>query len=164
MSTTNSNSEQWRVVPSHPEYEVSDRGRVRSATSGAPIPQHLKSQRGYPSVSVPRGKTPYVHAMVLEAFIGPRPSGAVTRHINDDPRDNRLENLTWGTHSENALDRVANGNDPYARRTHCKNGHPLTGSNVCPGLSFRRCRTCQRLAKQRSRTRLQSALIPAGAQ
>ncbi len=27
MSTTNSNSEQWRVVPSHPEYEVSDRGR-----------------------------------------------------------------------------------------------------------------------------------------
>jgi hypothetical protein len=31
------------------------------------------------------------------------------RHLNGDSRDNRSENLTWGTHSENAKDGVRHG-------------------------------------------------------
>src|SRR3989442_771331 len=46
-----------------------------------------------------------VHTLVLEAFVGPRPEGAVCRHLNGDARDNRPENLVWGTHKQNSDDR-----------------------------------------------------------
>jgi hypothetical protein len=50
-----------------------------------------------------------VHTLVLEAFVGPCPRGLECRHLNDDPSDNRLENLCWGTRLENAEDRWRNG-------------------------------------------------------
>jgi hypothetical protein len=43
--------------------------------------------------------------MVLEAFVGPCPPGMECRHLNGVPFDNRVENLTWGTASENLADR-----------------------------------------------------------
>ena len=48
-----------------------------------------------------------VHEVVLTAFIGPRPDGYVGKHKNDDPSDNRLCNLEWGSQSENAEERHA---------------------------------------------------------
>ena len=36
-----------------------------------------------------------VAELVLTAFIGPKPPGAVARHLNGDKTDNRLENLSW---------------------------------------------------------------------
>jgi hypothetical protein len=64
-------------------------------------------------VSLSRGargttKTRLVHHLVLEAFVGPRPDGQVGCHFDDDPRNNRVENLRWDTSSANALDRVRN--------------------------------------------------------
>jgi hypothetical protein len=50
-----------------------------------------------------------VAALVLETFVGPRPEGHVAMHLNDDPSDNRLENLKWGTRSENVRDSVSKG-------------------------------------------------------
>jgi hypothetical protein len=38
------------------------------------------------------------------------------RHLNGNPGDNRLENLSWGTHKENMIDR--NGHGKF---------HPLIG-------------------------------------
>jgi hypothetical protein len=43
----------------------------------------------------------YVHQLVLEAFVGVRPKGFVTLHINHVPGDNRLTNIRYGTVSEN---------------------------------------------------------------
>jgi hypothetical protein len=42
-----------------------------------------------------------VHALVLLAFVGPRPKGKETLHLNHTPADNRLVNLRYGTRSEN---------------------------------------------------------------
>jgi len=47
--------------------------------------------------------------MGLETSVGPCPEGHVTRHLNGDPTDNRLENLRWGTRSENQRDSVKHG-------------------------------------------------------
>ena len=51
-----------------------------------------------------------VHQLVLETFISPKPCPeAVTRHLDGDPLNNRLGNLTWGTQKQNAMDRIPHG-------------------------------------------------------
>lgn len=49
------------------------------------------------------------HALVAEAYHGPRPPGADIRHLNGDPGDDRPENLAYGTRAENAADTVSHG-------------------------------------------------------
>lgn len=50
------------------------------------------------------------HRLTLEAFHGPAPSDrAIARHLDGDPGNNRLANLAWGTHSENAYDAIQHG-------------------------------------------------------
>jgi|SRR5215469_1284009 len=50
-----------------------------------------------------------IHQLVLEAFVGPCPEGLIACHANDDPLDNRLENLRWDTYSANTADAIRNG-------------------------------------------------------
>ena len=50
-----------------------------------------------------------VQVFVLEAFVGLRPEGMWALHRNDNPLDNRLDNLYWGTHEENIRDAKMNG-------------------------------------------------------
>jgi hypothetical protein len=50
-----------------------------------------------------------VHVLMLLTFVGPRPEGAVCRHLNGDPTDNRIVNLRWGTRLENAADAGMHG-------------------------------------------------------
>lgn len=47
-----------------------------------------------------RGKN-FVHALVLSAFVGPRPNGFVCNHIDCNPENNWVENLEWVTQSKN---------------------------------------------------------------
>jgi hypothetical protein len=42
-----------------------------------------------------------VHHLVLDAFIGPRPSGYQANHKNGDTSNNRLSNLEWVTAKQN---------------------------------------------------------------
>lgn len=51
----------------------------------------------------------FVHHLVLETFIGSRPEGMYALHKNDNQLDNRLENLYWGTSSDNRYDAYTNG-------------------------------------------------------
>ncbi len=43
----------------------------------------------------------FVHQLILETFVGPRPDGHEVDHINRDPADNRADNLRWVTKSMN---------------------------------------------------------------
>lgn len=86
-----------------------------------------------------------VHSLVLEAFVGPCPPGMMARHLDDDPTNNSLGNLCWGTRSENSHDAVRNGRHWQVNKTHCKHGHPLSGDNVkLSAKGYRHCRTCSR--------------------
>ncbi len=133
------------MIPGHEGYEVSDHGRVRNART-----LHVLSPgRGkYLQVTLGnRAKNKYVHHLVLMAFVGPRPDGMECLHRNSDNYDNRLENLHWGTSSENKHDVVRNGTHPMAKRTHCKRGHPLESPNLVDGLlrrGSRQCKACNR--------------------
>ena len=50
-----------------------------------------------------------VHVLVAEAFLGRRPKGYQTRHLNGIKTDNRASNLAWGTAKDNADDRTNHG-------------------------------------------------------
>lgn len=56
---------------------------------------------GHVSVALGKGNSKLVHALVLLAFVGPRPDGFDILHMNHVPTDNRLSNLRYGTRSEN---------------------------------------------------------------
>ena len=67
---------------------------------------------GYPTVNLSDGvgkRRWYVHRLVLEAFVGPRPEGMACRHLDGDRANNRVENLAWGTYSENERDKLRHG-------------------------------------------------------
>jgi len=48
-----------------------------------------------------KGKTYKVHRLVCEAFNGPPFEGAVCMHLDSDYKNNKPENLAWGTQKEN---------------------------------------------------------------
>jgi hypothetical protein len=98
--------EEWRRVPGLAwNYEVSDRGRMRNTHMGRIIGRRAAGI-GYVLAAVRRDDdksiTIGVHAAMLMAFVGPRPSPKhVCNHKNGIRDDNRLENLEWCTASEN---------------------------------------------------------------
>lgn len=95
-------TETWKAVSGWP-YEVSSLGRVRRTGSDDCLSIYTK-RNGYKVASLSKNgeaKTVLVHHLVLEAFVGPRPEGHQTNHINGVPGDNRPENLEWVTPEEN---------------------------------------------------------------
>lgn len=150
--------ERWRpVVGLEDRYHVSSLGRVLSLPKrGHRDPMILRAtpsnRGGYPTVSLRDGrggrKMRGVHQLVLEAFVGPRPDGALALHYDDDPSNCTLANLRWGTRSENLHDAVRNGRHVQANKTHCKRGHEFTPKNtwVSPSTGGRTCRTCREAA------------------
>jgi hypothetical protein len=150
-------------VPGYPGYEVSDQGRVRSldreGLSRWGTPRIFKGRtlaqvmvggtdgRRYHGCSLYRdGKSRQrtVHALVLEAFVGPRPEGLFGCHRDDDADNNCLENLYWGTPAENSRDAVENGLCWKSNISHCPQGHEYTEDNtyIVPKSGHRQCRTC----------------------
>jgi len=96
-------------------YEASDTGLIRSmrTRSGSlrKPPKILRPSRnkgGYLIVNL-LGRVKLVHTLVLEAFVGPRPPGQETRHLDGVSYRNRIENLRWGTKGENTKDMVLHG-------------------------------------------------------
>lgn len=45
-----------------------------------------------------------VHALVALAFLGPRPENALIRHLDGNPLNNAVENLSYGSRYENVMD------------------------------------------------------------
>lgn len=111
--------EEWRpVVGWEGWYEVSNLGKVRSLHPGRfrfGTILHGSQRDGYKTVRLckpGRSTARKVHQLVLEAFVGPRPPGHITRHLNSVRHDNRLSNLAWGTHVENSEDLRRTGYKP----------------------------------------------------
>lgn len=103
--------EQWGHAPGYSQYLVSTEGRVRR--KGGRLLTGKQNHNGYACFNLiqDEGATKRavkVHALVLAAHGGPRPEGAVIRHLDDDPANNRLGNLAYGTRDENRADAVRN--------------------------------------------------------
>jgi hypothetical protein len=155
--------ERWVPIPGYEEHsEVSDLGRVRSIDrvltwkNGRRVRhrgRYLKlclSNSGYFYVHLTvarKGKSKFIHSLVLEAFIGPRPEGMEGCHNNGDRLDNRRVNLRWDTHAENVRDTARHGRDAKRNRTHCPRSHLLSAPNLVPSSAAKGYRSCWACSK-----------------
>jgi hypothetical protein len=118
-----------RAIPGCPGYAVSDDGRVFSAYSSGPRPpgdyleRRAKPNRDGHLVVAMYGKAcyrhPFVHQLVMLAFVGPCPTGLETRHVDGDPANNRLSNRCYGTRKQNGEDKVRHGRSLKGSRASC---------------------------------------------
>ena len=153
---------EWRSIPGMAHYEVSNVGQVRSLDrvilmkngvarkfKGREIAQVI-AKTGHRTVHLYEDTelmVKSVHRLVLEAFDRSPKGNEVCRHLNGDPNDNRIENLAWGTYSDNAFDRVEHGNHEKRNRTHCPRGHALMEPNLVRyemKRGHRKCKACHR--------------------
>lgn len=94
--------EEWRpVVGYEGRYEVSSLGRIRRVKIIVPS----MKKHGYMQVSLVDGdgvrKSLRLHRIVAEAFL-PNPEGKPqVNHKDEDPENNRADNLEWATAEEN---------------------------------------------------------------
>lgn len=167
--------EEWRpVVGYEGSYEVSSLGRVRSVDrivtfkdgrkrlARGRVLRSWSNNLGHQVVGLANRQRAFIHCLVLEAFVGPRPDGLVACHNNGQSTDNRVENLRWDTYSENNLDLVRHGTHWQVSKTHCPQGHEYTDENTrlyyYRGSRYRYCRTCQGIASRMHKTKARSAL------
>lgn len=112
--------EQWKQIPGFPRYFVSDRGRVKSVMRECwrgCVFHHARSvilaqttggrAKNYKRVMLqhPKRRHAYVHHLMAEAFLGPRPEGLMVLHRDDNGFNNTLDNLRYGDRDENECDR-----------------------------------------------------------
>lgn len=103
--------EQWRDIKDFPGYQVSNTGLVRSSINNRYGPGNeyhelrpTLNRRGYPTVCLGRGNRFLVSRLVAVAFI-PNPRNLpIVRHMDDDPLNNNVWNLKWGTQVDNMQD------------------------------------------------------------
>src|SRR4051812_39982225 len=96
--------EDWRRIPGTRNYFISSLGNVLSQSFGNPRLLTMPiGSTGYRHVCI-HGRTTKVHRIVAEVFLGPRPEGAVIRHLDGNPLNNAVSNLEWGTPSDNMYD------------------------------------------------------------
>lgn len=112
----------WRTHPNHPGIEISSAGFIRSYLKSGPggglyeTPHMLnpgKDEDGYLRLSVKCAdgsrKRRGVHQLVAETHLSYlRFEGAIVRHIDDNPENNSVGNLKWGTPADNTRDRHSN--------------------------------------------------------
>ena len=94
-----------------PRYWINKEGQITNKETGKTI-KWLISRHGYYYCHLwANNGNRYIrmHRLLALAFI-PNPNNyPLVRHLNDIKTDNRLENLAWGTMSENIKDSIKNG-------------------------------------------------------
>lgn len=95
-------------IPGHPNYSIDEAGNVYSNHSKRYLKPTLNPD-GYYRFKVEGGKAMKVHRAVALTFLGePEPNMDVC-HRNGNRHDNRLENLYYGSDSDNQRDSLAHG-------------------------------------------------------
>lgn len=111
--------EEWRDIPGYEgKYQASSLGNIRSLDRIVNC-AHGGKRRMRGRVLKPAGqkKDPHlrvvlghgaigscVHTLVALTFLGPKPEGQEVRHLDGNPLNNRVDNLAYGTRTENILD------------------------------------------------------------
>lgn len=115
--------EVFKIIMDFPAYRISNMGRIQSRWKRGSfysefkikdvwkdLPTHANS-KGYLQVHLCDGygkiKTVRIHKLVAELFLGEMPEGKqLIRHLDNDPSNNCVTNLAYGTYIENENDKI----------------------------------------------------------
>lgn len=102
--------ENWKPVSGFEGlYEVSNRGNVRSLKCGRVRPmKKCRNKKNYEHVCLVKDKMKHtlrVHRMVGDAFLMPIPGKTTIDHIDQNPSNNKLENLRWADMTDQGINR-----------------------------------------------------------
>jgi HNH endonuclease/NUMOD4 motif len=152
------NNIEWRSIPGYEGvYSVSNTGLLRSEPREVwggrafyNTPQKILKQwvtpDGYSLAGGHynrKGIQLFVHICVCSAWHGPKPSPKhEVRHLDGDPTNNAIDNLAWGTRSQNIADAKRHGTFPV--------GVNRPGAKLSPDVAKSICldtRSCADIAK-----------------
>lgn len=124
---------EWKVIPEYEKYYASKDGDILSTKKKEPYLMKQQISTGnhhyvYLYDSYGNSCKVWVHRAVLSAWVRLPKEGEEGRHLNDNPHDNQLWNLAWGTRMDNVADKRKNGGIPIGERS---GTHKLTESDVC---------------------------------
>lgn len=120
--------EQWKdVVGYEGLYQVSDTGQLKRIVGYLCKTERILKQdttkKGYKTIQLHAygcRKTRSIHQLVLETFVGQRPSSVhVTRHLDGNASNNFIYNLAWGTVKQNTEDAFKHGTRFQPRGSQC---------------------------------------------
>lgn len=111
-----------KPIPGFPGYFASRNGEIFTHRLAEPKKLVARMHKDYLHVFVRGGigrhtkkKIP-VHRLVLMAWAGLPSGGDVCRHLDGNPLNNCIENLAWGTPSQNVQDSIRHGTAVCLRR------------------------------------------------
>lgn len=94
--------EEWKKVPDHEDYMVSNLGRVMSSRGKI---MKGKMSRGYKQITFAthghKYETVNLHRIVATLFVPNPDCLPQVNHLNEDKLDNRAENLEWCSAKQN---------------------------------------------------------------
>jgi hypothetical protein len=98
-------TEQWRSISGYINYQVSNLGRVRNASTGKILKEgNMKS--GYKNIVLckeGKTRTHFVHRLVASEFLENTENKAYVDHVDHDKSNNCVSNLRWATPAENHM-------------------------------------------------------------
>lgn len=132
--------EVWKEIEGWPGYKVSTDGRISGPRSK--ILKPVKGNNGYMKVTLSvngKRQDKRVNRLVAEAFIGNPENYPVVMHHDNNPENNNVTNLSWGTYSDNnkwmyICDRhPINLNDEQREKAYSKRRVPIIAINCTTG-------------------------------
>ncbi len=133
----------WRHNYQRPSVEDRFWGRVRKGP-GCWVWTGQLNEAGYGILGV-NASPRLAHRLSWNIRYGEPPADLAVCHECDNPPCVRPDHLWLGTRGQNFADAVRKGRMRNAGRemTHCKRGHPLSGSNLYLWRGHRHCRACR---------------------
>jgi hypothetical protein len=110
-----------KSIPGQPDYFADEDGAIWSTKSGRPrrLKAFTRGRLGHLAVNLCQNgvyRLHSVHRLVAIAFIGEPPNGALVLHGDDDPTNNRIDNLRYGTPAENSAQMTARRRQAFGKR------------------------------------------------
>jgi hypothetical protein len=116
----------WKEISNFPNHRISNLARVKRLQITQPHPAypgctrtykerilngHFNRANGWHVFLTDKDgilRFNIIARLVLEAFVRPPSDGEIARHLDDNKRNQSLENLAWGTSQDNSDDAVRN--------------------------------------------------------